>query len=213
MPSVPKKKLLPKRERTRAQIMKAALRLFAQKDAAETSIAEVSAEAEVANGTFYNYFKTKEELLEASSLALIEGLAEEVETGMKDLKDPAERMALAGILFFKKARKDFDWAWALIRIAAVAPRMSDLLLSYPRNDLKNGIKSGKFQIESEESALGLFVGALHYGIRNILEDRAKDITHDREMMTLVLKSFGVSPQAAKNISAKGFVRAWEKNEN
>ncbi|PJZ47856.1 TetR/AcrR family transcriptional regulator [Leptospira saintgironsiae] len=193
--------------------MKAALRLFAQKDAAETSIAEVSAEAEVANGTFYNYFKTKEELLEASSLALIEGLAEEVEIGMKDLKDPAERMALAGILFFKKARNDFEWAWALIRIAAVAPRMSDLLLSYPRNDLKNGIKSGKFQIESEESALGLFVGALHYGIRNILEGRAKDNTHDREMMTLVLKSFGVSPQAAKNLSAKGFVRAWEKEGN
>ncbi|MEI1280595.1 helix-turn-helix domain-containing protein [Leptospira venezuelensis] len=189
--------------------MKAALRLFAQKDAGETSIAEVTAEAEVANGTFYNYFKTKEELLEASSFALIESIASEVETSMNELEDSAERMALAGIFFFKKARMDSDWGWALIRVAAAAPRMSDMLLSYPLKDLQRGIKSGKFSIESIESALGLFVGALHYGIRNILEGRAKDKSHDKDMMILVLRSFGVPLTSAKSLASKGFDRAWK----
>ncbi|EMK02250.1 MULTISPECIES: TetR/AcrR family transcriptional regulator [unclassified Leptospira] len=206
----PHKKLLPKRERTRLQILKAALKLFARKDAGEASISDVIAEAEIANGTFYNHFKTKEELLEASSLTLIESLASEVETIMGDMDDPAERMALAGIYFFKKARMDSNWAWALIRVAAVTPRMSDILLSYPLRDLQRGITSGKFSIESTETALGLFVGSLHYGIRNILEGRAKNKLHDREMMTLVLRGYGVKIEIAKKLASKGFERAWKE---
>ncbi|TGK62705.1 TetR/AcrR family transcriptional regulator [Leptospira wolffii] len=204
-----RKILLPKRERTRAQIMNAALRLFAIKDAGETSIAEVSAEAEVANGTFYNYFKTKEELLEASALALAESLVAEAVLLMPDITDGAERMALGGMLFLKKARNDMDWAWALIRVAAVAPRMSELLRAQPLKDMQKAIKAGRFSIDSEESALGLYVGALHYGIRNILEGRAKNKSHDVDMIALVLKAFGVSATTAKNISQRAFDRVWK----
>lgn len=190
--------------------MNAALRLFAVKDAGETSIAEVSAEAEVANGTFYNYFKTKEELLEASAFSLAESLVSEAVQLMPDIADGAERMALGGMLFLKKARNDADWGWALIRVAAAAPRMSELLRAQPLKDMQKAIKAGRFTIEFEEAALGLYVGALHYGIRNILEGRAKNKSHDVDMIALVLKAFGVSATTAKNISQKAFDRVWKQ---
>ncbi|EPG74581.1 transcriptional regulator, TetR family [Leptospira fainei serovar Hurstbridge str. BUT 6] len=191
--------------------MNAALRLFAVKGAGETSIAEVSAEAEVANGTFYNYFKTKEELLEASAIALAETLAADATKMMPDIQDGAERMAIGGMLFLKKARLDSDWAWALLRVASEAPRMSEILRAYPLKDMQKAIKSGRFTIDSEEAALGLYVGALHYGIRNILEGRAKNKSHDIDMIALVLKAFGVSAITAKNISNRAFERAWQNN--
>ncbi|WP_156895924.1 TetR/AcrR family transcriptional regulator [Leptospira broomii] len=189
--------------------MSAALRLFAVKDAGETSIAEVSAEAEVANGTFYNYFKTKEELLEASAFALAESLVAEAVRLMPDIADGAERMATGGMLFLKRARNDTDWAWALIRITAAAPRMSELIRTQPLKDMQKAIKAGKFNIESEESALGLYVGAVHYGIRNILEGRAKNKSHDVEMIAFVLKAYGVSATTARNISQRAFDRVWQ----
>lgn len=200
--------MLPKKERTRAQIMSAALRLFGRKDAAGTSIAEVSAEAEVANGTFYNYFRTKEELLEASALSIAEAMSGDVEERMSDMDDPAERMGLAGLLFFKQARKDSNWGWALIRVAAVAPRMSEILRSYPLKDIQKGIKIGKFSIDSEESALNIYVGALHYGIRSIIEGRGVKKNHDQDTMVLVLKAFGIPTITAKNIITKSYKKAW-----
>ncbi|WP_232369436.1 TetR/AcrR family transcriptional regulator [Leptospira abararensis] len=204
-----RKPLLPKKERTRAQIMNAALRLFAVKDAGETSIAEVAAEAEVANGTFYNYFKTKDELLDASALVLAERMVAEAEGLMSDIQNEVDRLAFGAILFLQRARKDSDWAWALIRVASVAPRMSEILRTYPLRDLKKAVKSGKFTIDSEDSALGLYVGAIHYGIRNILEGRANHKSHDVDMIVLVLKAFGISQTSAKNISQRAYEKAWK----
>ncbi|WP_411823144.1 TetR/AcrR family transcriptional regulator [Leptospira sp. 'Mane'] len=205
----PKKILLPKKERTRAQIMNAALRLFAVKEAGETSIAEVAVEAEVANGTIYNYFKTKDELLDASALFLAEKMAAEAELLMSEIQNEVERLAFGGILFLQRARKDSDWAWALIRVAAVAPRMSEILRAYPLRDMKKAISSGKFTIDSEESALGLYVGAIHYGIRNILEGRANHKSQDLDMIVLVLKAFGISHASAKNIAQRAYDKAWK----
>ncbi|BDA78239.1 hypothetical protein LPTSP3_g11690 [Leptospira kobayashii] len=205
----PKKILLPKKERTRAQIMNAALRLFAVKDAGETSIAEVAVEAEVANGTIYNYFKTKDELLDASALVLAEKMAADADLLMSEIQNEVERLAFGGILFLQRARKDSNWAWALIRVAAVAPKMSEILRAYPLRDMKKAISSGKFTIDSEESALGLYVGAIHYGIRNILEGRANQKSQDVDMIALVLKAFGISQASAKNIAQRAFDKAWK----
>ncbi|MDF3821751.1 TetR/AcrR family transcriptional regulator [Leptospira sp. 96542] len=206
-----KKTLLPKKERTRAQIMNAALRLFAIKEAGETSIAEVAVEAEVANGTIYNYFKTKEELLDASALALAEKAAADADVLMADIQNEVERLAFGALLFLKKARNDNDWAWALIRVAAVAPRMSEILRAYPLRDLKKAVASGKFTIDSEETALGLFVGAIHYGIRNILEGRAGYKTHDVDMVVLVLRAYGLSNTTAKNTASRAYERILQQN--
>lgn len=189
--------------------MNAALRLFAVKEAGETSIAEVAVEAEVANGTIYNYFKTKDELLDASALFLAEKMAAEAELLMSEIQNEVERLAFGGILFLQRARKDSDWAWALIRVAAVAPRMSEILRAYPLRDMKKAISSGKFTIDSEESALGLYVGAIHYGIRNILEGRANHKSQDLDMIVLVLKAFGISHASAKNIAQRAYDKAWK----
>ncbi|PJZ84704.1 TetR family transcriptional regulator [Leptospira harrisiae] len=207
----PKKTLLPKKERTRAQIMNAALRLFAIKEAGETSIAEVAVEAEVANGTIYNYFKTKEELLDASALMLAEQAAAEADILMADIQNEVERLAFGAVHFLQKARKDSDWAWALIRVAAVAPRMSEILRAYPLRDMKKAVTSGKFSIDSEESALALFVGAIHYGIRNILEGRANFKTHDVDLIVLVLRAFGFTHTNAKNTVTRAYDKVWKSN--
>ena len=59
----------PRRERrkeeTRNQIFQAAMKLFEKKGAFNTTVEEITAEADVAKGTFFNYFPSKEAIFGA----------------------------------------------------------------------------------------------------------------------------------------------------
>src|SRR5436190_15162676 len=61
----------PRRDRrrteTKERIFKTALQLFAKKGYVNTRVEEITAAADVAKGTFFNYFPTKEHLLVALS--------------------------------------------------------------------------------------------------------------------------------------------------
>lgn len=48
---------------TRMRIFRAAMKLFAQQGFAETTVEQITEEADVGKGTFFNYFASKEELL------------------------------------------------------------------------------------------------------------------------------------------------------
>ena len=52
-----------KKRITRERILHAALQLFAEKGYHETTVAEITKQAGVAKGTFFNYFQSKEEVL------------------------------------------------------------------------------------------------------------------------------------------------------
>ncbi|MGH3056585.1 MAG: TetR/AcrR family transcriptional regulator, partial [Gaiellaceae bacterium] len=78
-----------KRTRTRAQLLDAALRVFARKGTGAAPIHEITAEAGVANGTFYNYFRTREELVEAASLHLAGRFADEITASSIGVTDAA----------------------------------------------------------------------------------------------------------------------------
>ena len=54
-----------RRRETHARIFDAAMRLFAQRGFANTPVEEITEAADVAKGTFFNYFPTKESILEA----------------------------------------------------------------------------------------------------------------------------------------------------
>ncbi len=63
-----------RRQRRRQQIIDAARTVIAQKGVADLTIADVTAAADVAVGSFYTYFEGKQELLEAAVWAEIDQL-------------------------------------------------------------------------------------------------------------------------------------------
>lgn len=71
------------KEAVRAGLLRAGVDLIARKGFAAVTIEEITAQAGVAKGTFYNYFRTKE------SLALVAGAAaqEEGAAGLEQLME------------------------------------------------------------------------------------------------------------------------------
>src|SRR5436309_12552886 len=69
-----------KKEQTRQAIADAALRLFARRGFEEVTVAEVGRAADVSEGTVFNYFPTKEDLLyrqmESFEAALVDAVRE-----------------------------------------------------------------------------------------------------------------------------------------
>ena len=76
----------------RAVILDAALRTFVKRGYPKTKVAEIASEAGVAEGTLYNYFPSKEDLL----LALFDekwgGIVEEIKKKIGRLDDPNKKL-------------------------------------------------------------------------------------------------------------------------
>ena len=79
-----------KRVRTRARLTEAALRLMAERGINGTSVSEIAAEAELANGTFYLYFKDKSEIVAAVCQAVTLAMHNEMSSMRLSLEDRSE---------------------------------------------------------------------------------------------------------------------------
>src|SRR5437868_6513074 len=69
---------LLKRERTRVQLVQAAIKVFGARGYVEATIQEIAVVAGMATGTVYNHFKTKEEVASAVALLLADTLCRRI---------------------------------------------------------------------------------------------------------------------------------------
>src|SRR5580698_2548709 len=74
---------------TRERLMRSALRLFAERGFADTSIKDITDAADVGKGTFFNYFETKEHVLDTfgkQRLAKVEAALVDARAGKKSIQ-------------------------------------------------------------------------------------------------------------------------------
>jgi AcrR family transcriptional regulator len=185
------------RARTRAMLLDAAVRVFARKGAGAAAIHEIAAEAGVANGTFYNYFRSREDLVAAASVRLAERFDREIAASRVAVPDPAERVAIGCRRFVLRAMHDRTWAAALLRVwasSSVLTRTAAGLLA----DLRAGRRRGRLRYESEQAAVDLAQGTVLAGMRTVLEGRAAE-AHAAAVAALVLRGLGVEGPDAQAI--------------
>jgi AcrR family transcriptional regulator len=183
------------RERTKTLLLDAALRLFARQGIGATAIHEIAAEAGVANGTFYNYFRTRDEVVEAVSVRLAERLQEEITASAAGVTDAAERMAIGTRRFVLQAVRDPVWAAALIRVSTSRAAALARTAGPALHDLRLGRRQGRFTYRNEVAALDLITGTVLAGMRSVLEGRA-GAEHPSLIAGLVLRGLGISAAEA-----------------
>lgn len=182
-----------KKERTRRQLVTAGLRVLAEKGQGLT-VSDVVAEAEVSNGTFYNYFADREELLDAlaehSALALAASVAKE------PIEDPARRFATATMRVLQLASEDDTWARVVLRLIS-RPGSGIELGRYLREDLAAGFAEGRFDTGPDDATLDQVAGLITMTIRRIVEGNAAPDACERAVER-GLRALGVdAPEAAR----------------
>src|ERR1044072_5679974 len=81
-----------RKARTRQALIDAAVRLIAEGRGERASIAEITEEADIGFGSFYNHFDSKEQLFGTASGELLEQWGQVIDEAWGDIRDPAERL-------------------------------------------------------------------------------------------------------------------------
>lgn len=158
---------LPKRDRTRRQLLEAALRVISARGVAGTTVQEIAAVAGMANGTVYNHFTTKEEVVRAVALWLAETLCRRISDSVQRAPEGAERMAVGNRRYLWLAEQSPAWALLLLDVAAAEPITFAEVQAFVVADLKLGIKQKAFRIASEAAALDLIGGTITQAMRSV----------------------------------------------
>ena len=161
-----------RREQTRARLLGAAAALFARQGVDNTRINEITDRADVGFGSFYNHFRSKEEIIQAVLKETLAAQGAAVAALTAGLADPAEVVAVAHRHFVELARTDPDWASLLIRLDGTQTLALDALGPLAEQDIAAGTSVGRFQVANRWMPMIEAGGALLSVMRDVLGGRA-----------------------------------------
>lgn len=187
-----------RRARTEARIIKAALHVFAESGHEAPVIDDFIKAAGIARGTFYNYFRSTEELLHATTTWLTDDLVESIEKELRPIKDPMLRHATGLRLWMRKAENDPAWCrfvsggWYDEGYARVAPL----------RDIRAGLEAGAFDCGSAEAGFDLAMGTMRQAmLRLATSDDFRGRNYADEIARLILRGLGAEPSRIIEVMA------------
>ena len=164
-----------KRVRTRARLTDAALRLMAERGINGTSVSEIAAEAELANGTFYLYFRDKAEIVAAVCQAVTLAMHNEMSSMRLSLEDGAARVSFGTQQFIEIAASESSWGRLLVSAFTEFEAIKDDISRYMRLDVALGIEQGRFTEPVDEFVIDTMLAVLRAGVISRLSGEETDV--------------------------------------
>ena len=195
---------LGRRERrklaTREALLGATRALLVSRSMDALSVDEIVERADVARGTFYNYFPDKDPLereLATQTRARIESEIARVNQGVRD---PAERIARAFLSVLRLGIGAPQQATAMMRLFPRATDPAAPINSGARRDAADGIAQGRIVASSEDAAITSIVGVFMAGVNRALELPAERV-HEfaRGLGAILLHGLGLKRTEAERI--------------
>jgi AcrR family transcriptional regulator len=191
-----------RKARTRQALIDAAVRLIAEGRGDRASIAEITEEADIGFGSFYNHFDSKEQLFQTASQEALERWGQLIDRASAGITDPAE-------LFAVGTRISGRLGWTHPGIAGFLTGMGLDVLDIPRGlapralrDIQAGQATGRFTIPDAQIALSAVTGGL-LGLLRMHQrhpERIEESSVDH-LTEAVLRLLGVPAPEARRLAA------------
>ena len=188
-----------RKARTRQALIDAAARLIAEGRGDRASIQEITDEADVGFGSFYNHFDSKEQLFQAAAEEVLERWGQMIDRASADLTDPAERFA-AGLRITGRL------GWTHPDIAEFLTGTGLDILDFPHGlapralrEIQAGQAAGRFTGPDAEIALSAVIGGL-LGLLRTRQRHPERITETSvdQLADAMLRLLGApAPEAAR----------------
>jgi AcrR family transcriptional regulator len=120
-PVRPNGRRIEKVEATRQSLFDAALKVVGESGYAGSSIAKIAARANVAQGTFYSYFVSQQDVFDQLLPYLGDRLLNEIREKLKGCKDPYEREAIGFQAYFDFLSENPEFERILSEAAVFTP--------------------------------------------------------------------------------------------
>jgi len=181
-----------RRERTRNKIIAAAAHVFASKGAEAPVIDDFIQAAGVSRGTFYNYFSTVAELLDATIAWSADEVVRTIEVEMKTLKSALQRLATACRLYLRVAGNDPGWCAFMAQL----PHSGRFAHKRLKHDLQTGMQDGSFSLPDIDAAADMVTGTLYRTLCRLASRSAKKVNCDHTVI-IILQGVGAKESAIK----------------
>jgi AcrR family transcriptional regulator len=158
-----------RRERTRARLTEATRALITEKGVSGLRINEITERADVALGSFYNHFESKEDIVDAVVTESLRELAEALATGAVD--DPAELVSVAIRRFVGLAYDDPAFARLVVHLNHADALFATAVQPAARRAVDLGVDSGRFEVTDIEVAVTSILGGSLALMRSIVDGR------------------------------------------
>ncbi len=185
-----------KREKMRARLMEAMLRVCAERQGLPTVIDEVTQEAKVSRGTFYNYFDSLEQLTEAIGTKLSDDLSEEALRLMPEISQGLLGTAAGIRLLLSRAAVDPVWGSFVVHSDFLNPDTTVGRLA--RQNLAEGHASAHFVFALYEVAIDVVLGSIREGVRRLLVGGIESDLYIYQLSIHILQALGVPHSAARS---------------
>lgn len=191
---------LGKRDRSRRQLIAAAIATFSSNGVVETTLRQVAVAAGVTTGTVYNHFRSKPGLIKAVALSIAEAIRENSAPSRAMLKTGAELVAAGCGRYLGLAQSSPAWALLVLDVASVDQTFRKTISDFVLAELKLGLRRKEFSVASEEAALDLVIGTSMEGMRRIALGQARP-QYSAEVVATILRGLGVAPARAKRVAS------------
>jgi AcrR family transcriptional regulator len=190
-----------RKARTRQSLIEAAVRLIADGRGDRASIQEITDEADIGFGSFYNHFTSKEQLFQTASEEVLERWGQMIDAACVGLDDPAEVFAVS-------LRISGRLAWTHPEIASFITGAGLQLLNTDRGlapralrDIQAGQATGRFSFANAQVALSAVAGGL-LGVLKVHEDRPEAVNEDsvEELTEACLRLLGLRAAEARRLA-------------
>ena len=188
-----------RRERTRSELVAATTALIAEKGVAGLRIDQITERADVALGSFYNHFDSKDAAVEAVVAEAIETLVTAITARSTHLPDPEEAAVVPLRRFVRLAYEDPQFASLLVNLDRADAIFERTVLPFAVRELERGIHDGTFEIPDVRITVTAVIGGALAIMRRILDGslpRGADAAHAES----VLRSFGIESERAREIA-------------
>jgi AcrR family transcriptional regulator len=172
-----------RRLRTRARLIDAARRIIAERGGIDAvPIAEITNAADVAIGSFYNHFPSRDALFEEVVSETLEAHGRRLDALASEIADIAEFCAAGIRLTMRMVEADPIWGGFMIRMGTYLPELGLILGRRLVDTLQRGIQSGRFTVADEATTLavvtGAVFGAMHVRLSQVSPGSFPDLLPD-----------------------------------
>lgn len=188
-----------KSERTRARLMDAAAEVFAREGIEAASVNAIAHAADVSNGTFYNHFRDKDEIVGVVAFGIARDLARRIDESLAGVEDAAERTTFGTRQFVEIAASEPTWGRALVRSVWLLPELRREVSGFARADLERGVQSGAFKVEVDDLLVDLFAGMVLTAVW-LRMDGEEGADVGARVAEHQLRMLGVAPARARRLA-------------
>ena len=217
-----------KREKRNA-LMKSAFKLMSVRGKEDVTILQVTEDADVGFGTFYNYFESKDAIYDALVEEVLENSGRVVDEAARQLADPAERLSVGIRYTVLQAQSDPVWGGFLAQTSFNSRYLSRGLGRFLTRDLQEGLAAKRFKTDDWAMTL-IAIASTVVGVLTGEIERAQQGSSDSEIHSFLgldaasipertaavaLQLVGIEAAEARRLSTaplppiEGFLKAFE----